>query len=194
MAKEINKKKTKHSWEKRFFIIASAIIFFTTISAFIYVNIDSDNLGNNMASNNDSNTESVETAETSQQEEDKAEYDFIYKSFGDFTLEIRDAEVVENEDEAMFKLDVLYTNDSFTEDTSFMEAATFFVTQDDNELEEVTGVMSDPSSNYYVENTTDGETPIEFEFVLENLEDNITINVDPMNEYEGLSSYTMDPN
>lgn len=194
MTKEKNKKKMNQNWEKKFFIISTAIIFFITISAFIYVNIDSDNLGNNMASNNDSNTESVHTAEASQKEEDETNYGFITFDFKDFSFELKEVEVVENEDGAVLKLDTLYTNDNFTEDTSFMEAATFYVTQGDNELDEVTRVMSDPSSNYYVENTTDGETPIEFEFVLENLEDNITINVDPMNEYEGLSSYTMNPN
>ncbi|WP_339184147.1 hypothetical protein [Oceanobacillus sp. FSL W7-1293] len=106
MTKEKNKKKMNQNWEKKFFIISTAIIFFITISAFIYVNIDSDNLGNNMASNNDSNTESVHTPEASQQEEDETEYDFFLNKvgdflifdFGDFTLEIRAAEIVEKEE------------------------------------------------------------------------------------------------
>jgi len=114
--------------------------------------------------------------------------------FGDFSFELEEAEITEKDGEVVLKLDTLYTNDSFQDETSFMQAAIFYVKQGEEELDEVTGVMSDPNSDYYYKNDTGIWVPIEFEFELKNLEDNITINVEPMNEHEGVSVYTISLN
>ncbi|GGP13598.1 hypothetical protein [Oceanobacillus neutriphilus] len=114
--------------------------------------------------------------------------------FGDFSFELKEAEIAEKDGGAVLKLDTLYTNDSFQDKTSFMQAAIFYVKQGEEELDEVTGAMSDPNSDYYYKNDTGIWVPIEFEFELKNLEENITINVEPMNEHEGVSVYTISLN
>lgn len=114
--------------------------------------------------------------------------------FTNFTVEIKEAEIEEKEGLNFLDLEILYTNDSFTEDTAFMAAVPIFnVYQDDEELTETSSVMTDTSSNYYYKNATGIWAPIEFEFELNNLEDNIILSFTSL-DYGDPETYTIELN
>ncbi|WP_077603601.1 hypothetical protein [Oceanobacillus sojae] len=184
-------------------IIGSAI--WVIAIAFIIINVnnsdskkedstaeESVSTGESASGDQEANAEEEESEEPASVQIDLGD-DSTFQ-FGDFSFELEEAEITEKDGGAVLKLDTLYTNDSFPDETSFMQAAIFYVKQGEEDLDEVTGVMSDPNSDYYYKNDTGIWVPIEFEFELKNLEDNITINVEPMNEHEGVSVYTISLN
>lgn len=118
---------------------------------------------------------SKEKVEETKPTEPKLEISETKVSFTDFTIEIEKAEVKDNK----LILKTRFTNDSYTEPTAFLGAAGLDVKQGEELLEEDSGVMSDPKSNYYYKNKTGINAPVEFEYELVNETDDIEVTFVP---------------
>lgn len=108
-------------------------------------------------------------------------------SFTNFTVEIENVEIKDNK----LILETLYTNDSFDGEKSFMAAAGVDVHQNGELLEEVSGVMENPSSNYFYKNDVGIWVPVEFEYELQNETDDIEIMFVPRDWDEDPKSITI---
>lgn len=113
--------------------------------------------------------------EEKKKDEPKTELSETKVSFTNFTIEIKKAQLKDGK----LLLDTLYTNDSFPGEKSFMAAASLDVKQTGELLEEVSGVMSDPKSNYFYKNAVGIWAPTEFEYELVSEADDIEITIVP---------------
>lgn len=151
-------------------------------------------------------TEPVTSDEQVETEEEKEESDPVEEeikatikedngiSFGDFTVEVRDYEIYEEEGTHYLDLEIRYTNDSFPEEKSFMAANLFYVKQGESELTETSGVTDNPNSNYFYKNKVGIFAPIKFTFELDNIEDDIELYFNPNNDYEEAETITIELN
>lgn len=86
--------------------------------------------------------------------------------FTNFTIEMEEAIVYEEDDQTYLDFKLTWTNDSFDGERTLLAATAIEAHQGDQALQETSGVISNPNSNYYYRADVGIWTPVEFTYEL----------------------------